>query len=61
MKLLLSQLICVCLGLLLGCVLALRYLNPTMTETQLFLSFWREYALMVAGVFLAWFGLRRTL
>ena len=43
--------VCVCVGLLLYTALS----NPTLTQTQVFLSRWREYiASVVAALLLYW-------
>jgi hypothetical protein len=44
-----------------ACGFYLRLTNPAMTETQLLISFPDIWALIVTGIFLAWFYLDRTL
>ena len=51
----------VCMIVLGACGFNLRFANSTMTETQLIITFWREYALIVVGIFLAWYGLDSVL
>ncbi len=38
------------LGLLVGVLLSIRFANPALTETQLFLRFWWVYVPIIAAV-----------
>jgi alpha-galactosidase/6-phospho-beta-glucosidase family protein len=51
----------VCMIVLGVCALYLQFANPAMTRTQLLLTFWREYAIIIFGIIWAWWGLDRHL